>query len=533
MRQPRLNERGAVVLMMKLAFILLAHEDPANLLRLVKRLVVQDELVVLHWDKKNPLDIKALAEETLAGDVLARLRFARRVSVDWGRWPVVEATLACLEELENSGEAFDYVVLLSGSDYLIKPVGALKAFLARGGGKEYIECVDPDVDPWVVQGLVKERFLHHHWFSWRDQRALFEWTLSVQKKLGLKRKVPDNLVPHFGSQWWSLTWNTLRQVLAMSRRKHIRRFFKTTWVPDELFFQTLVAAIAGKENIAGSGLTFYHFTHQGRPLVFYNDHFDFLVQQDYFFARKLSPHATRLRDRLDAFIDAGGGQAPRAIAKHLENYQYFMAVQWRGIPGRRVIGRQVDGWYGDLEWNKIPYFVILCYAGADLEPLRAALNAIPGVCCYGELFHGGHIDYALPGKEHPFYPADRPALRDMKRPNFLVDVIHAHPDRLTGFILRLPSGNEMEKVVVFDQQASVVFVLPDDCYLSPGGDELDWSRAFDNMIMGDHLAEARRTGREFYLLKTSGDAIAKESIANVTRYIGAIHGNCFKAGKSV
>lgn len=161
-----------------------------------------------------------------------------------------------------------------------------------------------------------------------------------------------------------------------------------------------------------------------------------------------------------------------------------------------------------------------------------ALNAVPGICCYGELFHGGHIDYALPGKAHPFYPEHSLALRDMKRPNFLVDLIHANPGQLTGFILRLPSGNEMEKVVIFDQQADVIFVLPDDHYLSPGSDKLDWSCAFDNMIMGDHLAEARRTGRDFYLLKTANHGIANDSIEHLAGYLGALHSNCFKIGQA-
>ncbi|TAL48499.1 MAG: family 14 glycosyl transferase [Methylovulum sp.] len=507
--------------MMKLAFIILAHNDPGNLFRLVKRLTVDNDLAIVHWDKKNPLDLQAAAKDYLDRPALARLRFARRVAVEWGRWSMVEATLAGMQELEQSGEAVDYVVLLSGADYLIKPVGALKSFLRRNGGKEYIECVDPDTDPWVVQGLVKERFLHHHWFNWRDNPRLFDWSLKTQKKLGLKRKVPENLKPHFGSQWWALTWPTLQQVLAASRRGAIRQFFKTTWVPDEMFFQTIVASIVPKESIVSSGLTFYHFTHQGKPLVFYNDHFDFLAKQDYFFARKLSVQASRLRDKLDALIDSstGSNASVMTLNKHLDSYQYFISVQWRGIPDRRVIGRQLDPWYGDLEWNKKPYFAVLSYHGAQLEPLRGALNALPGICCYREIFHGGHIDYALPGKEHPLYPANKPALRDMKRPNFLVDLINANPSLVTGFILRLPCGNEMEKMVIFDPQATVIFILPDDDYLPTGSDKLNWHSAFDNMIMYDYLAEVQRAGKKVTLLKASRHVIPPESITEVSEQV--------------
>ncbi|MDO9106804.1 MAG: beta-1,6-N-acetylglucosaminyltransferase [Methylovulum sp.] len=509
---------------MKLAFIILAHEDPANLLRLMQRLLVDGDIVIVHWDKKNQFDMQAAAQAYFDAESMRRVRFARRVAVEWGRWSMVEATLAGVQELEQSGTVADYAVLLSGADYLIKPLSALKAFLRAHSGKEFIECVDPDIDPWVVQGLVKERFQHHHWFNWRDNPQLFDWSLKTQKKLGLKRKIPGQLKPHFGSQWWALTWPTLKQVLAISRRRAIRQFFKTTWVPDELFFQTLVVAVVPKTQIVSSGLTFYHFSHQGRPLVFYNDHFDFLSRQQYFLARKLSPQATRLRDRLDDMLEqpTANSGGVTSLSKQLGSYQHFIAVQWRGIPDRRVVGRQLDAWYGDLEWNKKPYFVILAYYGAQLEPLRDALNDWPGICCYRELFHGSHIDYGLPDMEHPFYPADKPALRDMKRPNFLVDLIHAHPDQLTGFILRLPSGNEMEKVVIFDPQATIVFVLPDDCYLDADNDGLDWHNAFDNMVMYDYLAELQRAGKKLCRVNASRHIIPADSIKEVGAYLCAL-----------
>jgi hypothetical protein len=274
-------------------------------------------------------------------------------------------------------------------------------------------------------------------------------------------------------------------------------------------------------------VTFYHFCHQGKPLIFYNDHLTFLTQQDYFFARKLSPQATALRDQLDHFIDSSDDSA-RAItvtAKTLTSYQNFIAVQWRGLPNRRVIGRQLDEWYGDLEWNKLPYFVILTYPDLDIAPLTAALNQLANVNCYGELFHSGSIDYALAGKEHPLYPRDKPALRDMKRPNFLSDLMRANPTELLGFTLRLPCGHDMDKIVIFDQQSTLVFVLPEQRYLLDEGDNnatLDWTCAFDNMIINDYLAEARRSGNSYFTVRVTDHVVSQQSIEEMTAYIRAL-----------
>ncbi|MDD5274016.1 MAG: beta-1,6-N-acetylglucosaminyltransferase [Methylovulum sp.] len=506
---------------MKLAYIILAHDDADNLFRLIQRLLTDDDGVVGHWDKKNPLDLTVAAAARLDERQRQRVRFARRVAVEWGGWSMVAATLAALEELENSVETFDYVILLSGADYPIKPLATLKAFLGAGAGREYIECVDPEREAWVVDGLVQERYQHYHWFNWRKHPKLFSFAVSIQKRLGIKRRLPERLQPRFGSQWWALTWPTAQQILQRSRRRAIRAFFKTTWVPDELFFPTLAAALTPPERIVSSSLTFYHFSQQGRPLVLYNDHFEFLCQQEQFFARKLSPQASALRDRLDGLI-AIPQAPPYRPAKQLHSYEMFIAVQWRGLPGRRIIGRQQDAWYGDLEWNKRPYFVIVCDQHTRLEPLRESLNALEGILCYGELFRGNRIDYALPGFEHPFYPNDKPALRDMKRPNFVADLVHSQPQQVIGFVLRLPCGHEMEKIVVFDPQATLIFILPETTYYPATGSGLDWQNAFANMVLLDNLSEVRRTGKRCLYLSAHQHLIPAESIVQATATISSL-----------
>jgi hypothetical protein len=76
------------------------------------------------------------------------------------------------------------------------------------------------------------------------------------------------------------------------------RFFRTTWIPDETFFQTLVRHLIPREQIRSRTLTFLMFTDYGMPVTFHNDHYDLLLGQDALFARKISPEATELKARL-------------------------------------------------------------------------------------------------------------------------------------------------------------------------------------------------------------------------------------------
>jgi hypothetical protein len=78
------------------------------------------------------------------------------------------------------------------------------------------------------------------------------------------------------------------------------RFFRTTWIPDETFFQTLVRHLVPDREIVSRSLTFKMFSDYGMPVTFYNDQYDLLISQDYLFARKISPEARVLEERLGA-----------------------------------------------------------------------------------------------------------------------------------------------------------------------------------------------------------------------------------------
>jgi hypothetical protein len=102
-------------------------------------------------------------------------------------------------------------------------------------------------------------------------------------------------------------------------------------------------------------------------------------------------------------------------------------------------------------------------------------------------------------------------------------MIRANPTDLVGFTLRLPCGNEIEKIVIFDQQATLIFVLPEERYVSENDDTMDWNSAFDNMIMDDYLAEARKSGNNYFVVRTSGNVISDQSIGDMTAYISSLH----------
>ncbi len=208
--------------------------------------------------------------------------------------------------------------LISGACLPIRPLAELNRFLEENRGTEFIEAHD---ESWAVGGLRGERQLFYFPFDYRRNTRLVPWTVSLQRRLGVRRRMPLGLEPRFGSQWWCLTWKTCRRMLDfIEERPQVARFFKSTWIPDESFFQTLVWRLAPRERIAGRTLTFHRFDEGGKPAVFSDADQGWLLGQEAFFARKIAPGSLRLENALSRIAsgpDGGGsldghGQRPAA-----------------------------------------------------------------------------------------------------------------------------------------------------------------------------------------------------------------------------
>ncbi|MDU8944775.1 DUF5928 domain-containing protein [Ovoidimarina sediminis] len=283
--------------MAEIAFILLCHKDPAAVIQQARRLTRAGDKMSIHFDARSPkaeFDKIRSAVEKLPNVTLAK----RRVRCGWGEWSLVEATLSAVEAALETFPAATHFYMLSGDCMAIKPAAYVHDYL-DGMDKDFIEHEDFFASDWIKTGLKEERLVYRHLFNERKHKRLFYGAMELQKKLGIRREVPADLRMMIGSQWWCLRRRTIENVLAFLRaRPDVLRFFRTTWIPDETVFQTLVPHLVPAEEITSRTLTFLMFSDYGLPVTFYNDHYDLLVAQDALFARKISPEAKDLKERL-------------------------------------------------------------------------------------------------------------------------------------------------------------------------------------------------------------------------------------------
>lgn len=320
--------------MTQIAFILLCHKDLDGVIAQTLRLTAAGDCVAIHFDARSkPADFSRI-KAALAGN--PQVTFARRrVKCGWGEWSLVAATLEALRAAVVAFPGATHFYMLSGDCMPIKTAEYVHAALEREE-MDHIESFDFYGSGWIKTGIQEERLTYRHFFNERQRKWLFYKSLELQKKLGLSRKVPEDLKIRIGSQWWCLRRRTVEAVLEfVDRRPDVRRFFSTTWIPDETFFQTLVAHLVPEREIRTRPLTFLMFTDYGMPVTFYEDHFDMLLAQDFLFARKISPDARQLKDRLGALYAETG----RSFAIADDGRRQFAYLTGRGREGRRFAQR--------------------------------------------------------------------------------------------------------------------------------------------------------------------------------------------------
>jgi hypothetical protein len=290
--------------MTRIAFILLCHKDPEAVIAQAARLTAQGDAMAIHFDARAPNAAYALIEAGVA-ELPNVILAPRRVACGWGEWSLVEATLIALKAAEVAFADATHFYMLSGDCMPVKSAAFAHKML-EPSKTDYIESVDYYTSGWIKTGMQEDRLIYRHWFNERTQPRRFYAVWSAQKRLGLTRQPPADLRMMIGSQWWCLRRSTVETLLAfIAERPDITRFFRTTWIPDETFFQTIVRHLVADTEIDSRTQTFLTFTDYGMPATFYNDHYELLLSQDFLFARKISPEAADLKERLGMLWSSG------------------------------------------------------------------------------------------------------------------------------------------------------------------------------------------------------------------------------------
>jgi hypothetical protein len=280
---------------MKLAHLILAHNNPQQLERLIKRLIYRNTDIYIH------LDTKADIKEFIHLEGLENVFFiSNRIEVSWTQYNTVTATLNSFEEILKKGLDYSHINLLSGQDYPLKKAAVIQEFLFKNHDKTFMKYRSVE-DEWPE---TLSRFTKYHLgdydfpFKFKVQR-LMNWFLP-------KKKLPNGLKPYGFSEWLTITPVCAQYVIDyMKNNPSVRRFFRMTWCPDELVFQTILVNSKLKDSVVNDHLRYIKFIPRAyKPNTLTMEYKEILVNSGKFYGRKFNSEVdSEILDYLDNFID--------------------------------------------------------------------------------------------------------------------------------------------------------------------------------------------------------------------------------------
>ena len=226
------------------AFLILAHQYPDQLYKLITALNSPFSFFYIHVDKKNQEFMESFEVNELRS--LPNVTFVERIEVYWGGFSQVKATLILLKAaMENP--AIGYFHLLSGVDYPLKSTADILSFFQHNN-QNYLTYVPGE--ECYRYWLDRYYFFDCRYLDARSgkknlfQRVIASVLIFLQKicvfavmKLHWRIRKPIPLDYYHGSNWFSLTRSSVEYILSYIRQNPwILKRFEYTAVSDESFF---------------------------------------------------------------------------------------------------------------------------------------------------------------------------------------------------------------------------------------------------------------------------------------------------------
>jgi hypothetical protein len=303
---------------MQPAFIISAYQRPDLLARLVETL--RPYPVAIHIDKKS--DIGPDVQRRLGSR--PGVTYLPRHICHWGLFGHVEASLEGLKWF--LGTSCDYAILLTGQCYPLKRMTDIVGELTDLEGRSILEHA----------AFPKPEWLRHDEGGYRRLRSFYVKLPLRQAPKSIKlwdRRVPGGLHPYGGSSYWCLSRACAGAV--MRRVEHdpgLLRFFRRTLIPDEMFFQTVLANSPRRDELIDARIHYLDFSAGGsNPAIIREEALAAAMASGAWFARKFEDQA--VLDRVDTLRDAGN-PAPAPWRRHAEAMPSTGAMGASAAPAR-------------------------------------------------------------------------------------------------------------------------------------------------------------------------------------------------------
>ncbi len=293
---------------MSLAFLILAHRQPAQVARLFGALYHPADTFVLHFDRRAPATLHRLGRTFAARHANVHLLPAREII--WGGPVMAEIQIEAMAVALARDARWTHFLNLTGQDFPLQPRAAMLARLAPG--RSYLSWFDPLAHgPWR---LARERLTRRH-LAWpwlhrllavpgvgRRLRRLCGWRNQFPWLPACPRRWPRFFRYYGGANHAALARIAVRYLVHDPGARRIRRWLRGAAHSDEIVFQSVLLNSPLAPSLINTTLREIDFPrHSPHPRTFTRADLPRLLGSDALLARKFDAAVdTAVLDVLEA-----------------------------------------------------------------------------------------------------------------------------------------------------------------------------------------------------------------------------------------
>ena len=269
---------------MNIAFLISAYKDPFQLKNLVDALRGDGSYFFIHVDKKVDINVfKNIVPEFKK--VCQGLHYTpHRYYIYWGGWNQVRYQKELLRCCIEIGVDFDRIVLITAQDYPLVSREKLFKVFQENENKEYM--IGLNLSELSSSSLINKKQLNkitrYHFF--KDffsipiciQHYLYEISRRILSLLPFRKKKylvinNERKFIWLSSSYFSLTWKCAKYVFdCMENEKEYAKYFRWTYVPEELIIPTIIFNSGFAQNATISRASEYPGLSKLSALTYFN-----------------------------------------------------------------------------------------------------------------------------------------------------------------------------------------------------------------------------------------------------------------------
>jgi hypothetical protein len=224
---------------------------------------------------------------------------SKRIRIRWASYSFLHALLLSFREVLENGLHYDFISVMSGQDYPIKPVTDIFHSLEKNIGRNFISYEEGS--DWWGHAINRIKKYHFTNFGFRG-RYRIQFILNALLPV---RKFPLPYVLYGGPRAMCMTLSSdcaLYILSFISSNKKLRRFIRFTWGPDEFVIPTLIMNSKFKNTVINNNFYYIDWTMGGtNPKTLTAEDYDSLISSDKMLARKFDiKKDTVILDMLDS-----------------------------------------------------------------------------------------------------------------------------------------------------------------------------------------------------------------------------------------